>query len=280
MTKTKVLITVKTYPNISSKYDELVCTAGFLEDGSMIRIYPVPFRKLDYESQYSKYQWVEMDLIKNTSDFRPESFTFTDRLFTEIRPLDSINTDNNWQARKDIVLKNGYYDDLTQLIEEARDKTICKSLAVFKPTEILDFTVEKVSEEYKQDKIDKILADRAQLKLFQQNNINSENLFEIVKKLPYNVSYKFKDSKGRISKLMIEDWEIGQLYWNCLRTTGNEKSAVAKVTQKYKDTFLRENDLYFFLGTTKLHHYTGRNPFLIIGVFYPKYESQMKLNLT
>ena len=144
MTKTKVLITVKTYPNISSKYDELVCTAGFLEDGSMIRIYPVPFRKLDYESQYSKYQWVEMDLIKNTSDFRPESFTFTDRLFTEIRPLDSINTDNNWQARKDIVLKNGYYDDLTQLIEEARDKTICKSLAVCKPTEILDFTVEKV----------------------------------------------------------------------------------------------------------------------------------------
>ena len=28
MTKTKVLITVKTYPNISSKYDELVCKFG------------------------------------------------------------------------------------------------------------------------------------------------------------------------------------------------------------------------------------------------------------
>jgi hypothetical protein len=36
--RTKVLITVKTYPTISVKYDELVCTAGFREDGSWVRI--------------------------------------------------------------------------------------------------------------------------------------------------------------------------------------------------------------------------------------------------
>jgi len=46
MAKTKVLIAVKTYPTLSEKYDELVCTAGFKEDGTWIRIYPVPFRKL------------------------------------------------------------------------------------------------------------------------------------------------------------------------------------------------------------------------------------------
>jgi hypothetical protein len=28
----KVFITVKTYPTLSKKYDELVCTAGFFED--------------------------------------------------------------------------------------------------------------------------------------------------------------------------------------------------------------------------------------------------------
>lgn len=48
----RVLITVKTYPTISKKYDELVCTAGILEDGTWIRIYPLPFRKLDYENRY------------------------------------------------------------------------------------------------------------------------------------------------------------------------------------------------------------------------------------
>lgn len=34
MALTKVLIAVKTYPTLSSKYDELVCTAGFREDGA------------------------------------------------------------------------------------------------------------------------------------------------------------------------------------------------------------------------------------------------------
>ena len=34
MALTKVLITVKTYPAISGKYEELVCTAGFREDGT------------------------------------------------------------------------------------------------------------------------------------------------------------------------------------------------------------------------------------------------------
>jgi len=74
MAKTKVLITVKTYPAISKKYEELVCTAGFLEDGSWIRIYPIQFRKKAYNEQYSKYDWIEADLVKKTSDFRPESF--------------------------------------------------------------------------------------------------------------------------------------------------------------------------------------------------------------
>jgi hypothetical protein len=35
----RVLITVKTYPTPSAKYDELVCNAGFLENGKWIRIY-------------------------------------------------------------------------------------------------------------------------------------------------------------------------------------------------------------------------------------------------
>jgi hypothetical protein len=43
---TKVLISVKTYPTLSTKYNELVCTAGFLEDGSWVRIYPWFYKKM------------------------------------------------------------------------------------------------------------------------------------------------------------------------------------------------------------------------------------------
>lgn len=39
--KLKVLITVKTYPIPSKRYDELVCTAGVTERGDFIRLYPI-----------------------------------------------------------------------------------------------------------------------------------------------------------------------------------------------------------------------------------------------
>jgi hypothetical protein len=71
---TKVLISVKTYPTLSTKYNELVCTAGFLENGDWVRIYPLPFRALDKDQKYKKWQWIELDLERNTSDVRPESY--------------------------------------------------------------------------------------------------------------------------------------------------------------------------------------------------------------
>ena len=60
MGKERILVTVKTYPTLSSKYDEVVCTAGLREDGSWIRIYPVPFRQLDDYEKYRKFDWVEI----------------------------------------------------------------------------------------------------------------------------------------------------------------------------------------------------------------------------
>ena len=43
--------------------------------------------------------------------------------------------------------------------------------------------------------------------------------FAVVNKLPYKFSYKFEDVNSIQSKLMIEDWEIGALYWKCLQNS-------------------------------------------------------------
>jgi hypothetical protein len=268
MTLTKVLITVKTYPNLSKKYDELVCTAGILEDGTWIRIYPIPFRKLDYDQKYKKYQWIEADLEKNTSDYRPESYSIVNRLFTQIKPLDIIGTENNWQQRKNILFQNKIYTNLTELITDAKSDK-CVSLATFKPTEIIKFTIEKDTNEYPEERIQTILGKRAQLSLFEEPKD-----FELVRKLPYKFSYQFKDEEGRISKLMIEDWEIGQLFWKY----EDEELALKKVREQYEQNFIQNKDLYFFLGTTRKNHpKRSKNPFIIIGVFYPKKEFQQKL---
>ena len=94
--KERVFITVKTYPNLSVKYDEIVCTAGITEKGEWIRIYPIPFRKLEWEKQYKKYQWIDLELSKNTADFRPESHKPTDLG----RSLKNQECVKDWEDRK------------------------------------------------------------------------------------------------------------------------------------------------------------------------------------
>lgn len=269
MALTKVLITVKTYPTLSAKYDELVCTAGFKEDGTLIRLYPVPFRKKSYNEQYKKYDWIEVDLVKNTSDFRPDSFR-PKSIDTEIKVVGHIDTSNNWEERKKICLGKIYYN-LTELIAEAKNKDICTSLAVFKPTEILDFYAEPVERNWDKDKLDKL----NQLNLFETNK---EGKFEVVQKLPYKFKFHFKDNQGTESRMMIEDWETGQLYWRQFEKYQNEEKAIVDVRKKYFDDFAKTKDLHFFLGTTfEFHLRNAPNPFIIIGTFQPKIELQGKL---
>lgn len=274
MAITKVLIAVKTYPSLSTKYDELVCTAGFLETGEWIRIFPIPFRKLDYDKRYSKYDWVEIDLTKNVGDFRPESYK-PKSIETAFDVVGHINTDNSWQERKKIVLKK-VYTNLTKLITEAKEKTIATSLATFKPTEILDFVIEPAEREWDKEKLATLKAKAQQLQLFQ----NAENPFEVVNKLPYKFSYRFKDDAGTISKLMIEDWEIGALYWRQLeKYEGHDKEtrACEDVRKKYWDDFTLTKDLYLFLGTVyESHAKNYPNPFVIIGTFHPTFPKPVK----
>ena len=238
----KILITVKTYPTLSSKYEELVCTAGVREDGSWIRIYPIPFRRKLFDEQYSKYEWIELEVVKNKSDYRPESYR-PYSVDTKIRVVGKIGTESNWQRRKQFVHKKVYIN-LGQLIAEAKDKKVCTSLATFKPSEIIDFTWEPVKhKEWSPEKLNAL----KQLNFFTKQ----DDKFKVVKKLPYKFSYTFKDDAGQKSTLMIEDWETGQLYWNCIAKYGDEMKACEKVREIYLDEFRSKMDLYLFLGTTK-----------------------------
>lgn len=43
---------------------------------------------------------------------------------------------------------------------------------------------------------------------------------------------------------MIEDWEIGALYFKCYTKYKNEKTAAEKVKEKYPDEF-KSKDIHF-----------------------------------
>lgn len=274
MPRYKVLLTVTTYPLPSRSYDELVCTAGLLESGEWVRIYPVPLsfllgQRQSGKMQSFKYTWMELDLNQRTDDFRPESFSPKNYDFRDLKLYDKIDTKDNWALRKEICLKN-VFTNLDELIELSKAPTN-KSLATFKPTMIERLEIVEDDPEWK----DEWKELRKQGDLFSQ-----EKTPEIlIPKLPYKFYYRFKDESGKSSRLMIEDWEIGALYWNCLKAAeGNKAEALERVRQRYEEEFIKKKDIYFFLGTTRQWHMRrSKNPFVIIGVFYPKKEFQMSL---
>jgi hypothetical protein len=69
----KVLITVRTYPVPAQKNIEVSCTAGITSEGEWIRLFPVPYRFMEYDKRFVKYQWIEVDVLKAPQDSRPES---------------------------------------------------------------------------------------------------------------------------------------------------------------------------------------------------------------
>lgn len=272
MSRQRILITVKTYPVFSSKYQELVCTAGFLEDGRWIRIYPVPFRKMDIEKQYQKYHWISADIEKSQKDDRPESHKVVNLETLEVGEEIPTDPSGVWDVRRKVVLKN-VQTSKRAIIEGAHENRF--SLVVFRPRKYLSFEWEEAEErDWDPKKIAALEDDRKQLDIF----TGLQDPFRIVKKIPYKFFYEFEDEAGVRSRLMIEDWEIGALYWNCFKKTKDEVQTCELVRKKYWDDFALTKDLHLFLGTTKEYHFKkAPNPYLIVGVFPPKPKTQEEL---
>ena len=262
----RVLITVTTYPLPSRSYDELVCTAGVLEDGTWIRIYPVPFRFLDF----GKYQWVDLDLVKHDQkkDFRPESFRPRHVDLSDLKVVRKLGTSEGWYERRLACLKH-VYCNLESLIAASKAPHNV-SLAAFHPARILELIVEEDDPEWKP----KWLEQLRQIDLLTTPERSSGRARIPIDKIPYKFKYRFEDDAGKISTMTIEDWEIGALYRNCLASSGGDESiAIDKVREKYEQDFVSNKDIVLFLGTTLEHHRRRHtNPFTIVGVFYPPRE--------
>lgn len=274
MPKERVLITVKTYPTLSRKYGETVCTAGVREDGSWLRIYPVPFRRLDENEQYRKFDWIETEFIRNRSDPRPETCHPAD--IQKMLPVGHMGTEYNWRDRRQLLLKKAkVYDGLEPLMAGAKENRL--SLAVFKPAKIRGFIWEDDEREWNESKVAQMREQTKQTQMFAEDTWRQT--FKLIPKLPYAFSYQIEDTAGKKSTMQILDWECGQLYWNCLKRHNDESVALEKVKAKYLDEF-GKRDLHFFLGTTQQFHGFAPNPWVIIGVFAPPHEYQLNLEIS
>ena len=251
-TKTRVLITVMTYPLPSQGYQELVCTAGVTENGEWVRLYPIDYRYRPSHQKFQKYQWIEVELAKRGegNDHRKESRKPN---LDSIRLLgEKLDTKNNWQARRQIIDKLPVYTVNELKVRHNQDKT---SLGIVRPTRVLDLKIEETDREWKPE---------------WQSVLNQFQLFgpqpRLLAKIPFKFSYVFEcEDNARPHNAMIEDWELGVLYVKEVDRLGDEKKAAESVKCKFLYQLCApDKDTCFFMGTVFPY-----NTWIVVGIFWP-----------
>lgn len=252
--KKTVLVTVKAYPNPSTKYRETVCVAGIdLDKKRWIRLYPIPFRDLDNESKFKKYNIIEVNASKAKDDHRPESYKVD---FENIKILEHVDTDKkrDWANRKKLVLPT-VSNSMCEILQASM--TSDKSLGMFKPRNV-DFIIQnarKVDEEKRR-------SCYAQLSFFNRTKNAPEPI-------PFDFRYRFFCEHEPLCSghnMQIIDWEIGQAYRDWRRRYKTQDLLLEKIRERWLNRMCSASrDIYFFVGNMQRF----RENFMILGVFYP-----------
>ncbi len=236
--RTKVLITVMTYPLPSASYEEVICTAGITDKFEWVRLYPIDYRYRPKTQQFHKYQWIELELADRGSgnDNRKESRKpklETMNILGE--PLPRVN---GWIERRKIIDKMPVNTVKELEIMYQSDGT---SLGIVKPSDILDIKITKAETEWK----------ASWQSIYDQMRLLGDPP-KPLKKIPYKFSYVFMcDDNQKPHRAMIEDWELGVLFLNESDRLGSEEKAAKSVRYKYLDEMCSaERDTHFYMGTT------------------------------
>ncbi|MBM4042852.1 MAG: hypothetical protein FJ290_30555 [Planctomycetes bacterium] len=248
----RILITVKTYPQPSMKYEETVCVAGIdVDSPQWIRLYPVQYRDLPFAQQFRKYEIVSLFLEKHRQDSRPESYRPDyDSLVVE----GSLPAGGDWYERRRFVEPTASESMCAIQMEHKATK---KSLGCFRPGEVEDFIIETDLPQWEGKQRSALL----QLSLF-------ETARRPLEKVPLKFFYRYRcrDRGCPGHRQMFLDWEAFQLYRN-LRA---KVASLEVIKQKLREKFLDElcgaaRDTFFFVG----NHSTHPASFMVLGVFYP-----------
>jgi len=255
-----ILICVKTYPEYSQKYTETVCTAGVLRDTKeLVRLYPVPYRYLDGQRQFAKYQWITASISKST-DSRPESYKIN---ADTIRLGDMIETKGDWSERKRWVLsESNICSSLEALIEKQQEHNT--SLGIISPTKIVGFSIKR--------KADSELAEAEQKKASIMRQLDMFKEKQELDIIPFRFYLKFNcDSPScHGHEISILDWEVVQLY----RKIKRENNWEGKIRDKVLNQICSDSrDTYLIMGNMAAR----RHIFCILGFFWPAKKAQMSL---
>lgn len=243
----RILITVRTYPNLSTKHIETVCTGGINDKGEWRRLYPVSFRLLDEGKQYRTFDVIKVKLGSNP-DGRPESRK------PDAATIEVIESVNGWDARRQWIEPTAV-TSMKQLVGSGR------TLAPVLVREVLEFVANPESPDWSAK---------------QKELLRQQGLFEgpsPLEKLPFDFRLRWRDGDGDEHDSKFIAWEVGQA-WRTYRH--KYADPIGAMRQRWmEDLFGQRRDIWFFMGNFAEH----RHRFGVCGTFTPPKEVQSRGSL-
>lgn len=255
--KIEVLIVVKAAPQPSTTYGETVCVAGLrgsADHPSWIRLYPVPFRYLDGERQFHKYQLIDVVTRDAGADKRPESRKIT---------ADSIaikGTLKTW-AQRSSWIERLQTPTMCSLREAVRLDLNATSLAAVRPARPKRLIFEP-HPGWTREQLGRFESYRRQGDLFDQVPLPllQPPRFRV------RLQYRCEDHRCEGHTQTIIDWELTALQSRYRSSADAELRAV--ITQKFFEIpFAPKKDPLIFVGNQE--DVRRRASFTVLGLYYP-----------
>lgn len=255
----RILILAKTYPSPSAQYVETSCVAGISQDGSMRRLYPVPFRMIEEGQQFKKWQWIDVRIEKTNKDHRLESH----KLYVDtITCGDVIDTKKEWASRWEWLGKIPAFESF-DAIESGRIADGL-SIALLRPKRLIALEINKArNQDWTDEEREKLMREQMQGDLFSE--AEAKRQVKDLRKVPFDFYYRYMcdtPDGEKEHKHKIVDWEAGALFWNCRRSHGVDWEVPFRAKLEEQ---LGGKDLMLLMG----NQHRFQDQWLIISLIYP-----------
>ena len=240
-----MVVNCKTYPAVSKKYTETVCTGGVTRDGQFVRLYPVPFRFLDPDQRYARWNLIRVKTYRDTKDQRPESRHL--ERGTPIEVIDALKTDKRkWEWMEPVIF-------------ESRAEMAAGGLTNgCVPIEPLEFYWKSDEKKWSAN----------QLAVFAQGDLYADPAAkaEIAERVPYQFRLRFRETAtGEEVDRKVLAWSYYQGYLRFSRERGEEAGLKEVAAKVERSLFGSDRAVFAIFGT----HSRFPNRWMISGLYHP-----------
>jgi len=239
----RCFILVKALPHRSSSYYETVCCAGIGADGKWRRQYPVPFRVLDDNQKFGRWQWIAYDYTVPKNDTRWES--------QKVIP-ESLQIIGEVKPRERARFLNPL---IRESLSEARERG--ESLTLVRPSSFR-LSAKRKTEAELSDERQKHAVLANQISMFGQQ-------VKPLEPCPYLFRAHWKDQEGKSHTHVCDDWETSTAFF-VRRKSHDEQGAISSLKSTFEEEYMsrgmamafsthsRRPDQWLLVGLIRLDH--------------------------